>query len=60
MQQSPRIPVDEPIYPEGRSVFRWLKEGWYIPIAYVVGFLAMLLLLGWNPDVSAGAVSAAH
>lgn len=37
------------LYPEGRSVLRWLKEGWFIPIAYGAGFLAMLLLLGWMP-----------
>lgn len=36
-------------YPEGRSVLRWLKEGWFVPIAYVVGFFAMLLVTGWNP-----------
>lgn len=36
-------------YPEGRSVVRWLKEGWFIPIGYVVGFFTMFLLLGWNP-----------
>ncbi|HEY0648087.1 hypothetical protein [Phenylobacterium sp.] len=37
-------------YPEGRSVVRWLKEGWFVPLAYVLGFFAMLLLLGWNPE----------
>jgi Na+/H+ antiporter NhaD/arsenite permease-like protein len=30
------------LYPEGRSVFQWLRLGWFIPIAYVFGFLAML------------------
>lgn len=39
------------LFPEGRSVVRWLKEGWFVPIAYVVGFFAMLLALGWNPTV---------
>ena len=37
------------MYPEGRSVVRWVKEGWYVPVAYVVGFFVMLGLLGWNP-----------
>ena len=37
------------LYPEARSVLRWLKEGWFVPIAYVVGFGFMLLMLGWNP-----------
>ena len=36
-------------YPEGRSLKRWLKEGWFVPIAYVVGFFVMLLLTGWDP-----------
>lgn len=37
------------LYPEGRSVFRWLKEGWHVPVAYVAGFFAMLATLGWQP-----------
>jgi Na+/H+ antiporter NhaD/arsenite permease-like protein len=40
------------LFPEGRSVVRWLKQGWYIPIAYVVGFFVMLLALGWHPTPS--------
>jgi len=36
-------------YPEGRSVKAWLVQAWYIPIAYVAGFAAMLFLTGWNP-----------
>ncbi len=37
------------IYPEARSVWAWLKAGWHIALAYVVGFAVMLLLLGWRP-----------
>ena len=37
-------------YPEGRSVKAWLREGWPIPVAYVAGFAAMLLLTGWDPS----------
>jgi Na+/H+ antiporter NhaD/arsenite permease-like protein len=37
------------LYPEGRSVVAWLRQGWHVPVAYVVGFAAMLALLGWNP-----------
>ena len=39
------------LFPEARSVVRWVKEGWYVPVAYVVGFGVMLALLGWNPTV---------
>lgn len=38
-------------HPEGKSVLRWLRHGWHVMVAYVVGFLAMLLLLGWNPTM---------
>jgi Na+/H+ antiporter NhaD/arsenite permease-like protein len=37
------------LYPEGRSVTGWLRQGWHVPIAYVAGFFVMLALLGWNP-----------
>jgi Na+/H+ antiporter NhaD/arsenite permease-like protein len=40
------------LYPEGRSVGAWLKQGWFVPIGYLVGFFVMLWLLGWNPDVA--------
>jgi Na+/H+ antiporter NhaD/arsenite permease-like protein len=37
-------------YPEGRSVKAWLKQAWYVPLAYVVGFAGMLVLVGWHPN----------
>jgi Na+/H+ antiporter NhaD/arsenite permease-like protein len=40
------------MYPEGRSVITWLRQGWYVPIAYVAGFLVMLGVLGWRPTPS--------
>ena len=36
-------------YPEGRSLAAWVKQGWFVPVGYVVGFAVMLALLGWNP-----------
>ena len=38
------------MYPQARSVGLWLRHGWHIAIAYVVGFVVMLALLGWHPD----------
>ena len=38
------------LMPEARSAARWLKEGWPVALAYVVGFFLMLALLGWNPE----------
>jgi Na+/H+ antiporter NhaD/arsenite permease-like protein len=34
---------------EMRSVWRWLKEGWFLIPAYVIGFIAQLALAGWRP-----------
>ncbi len=35
--------------PEARSVGLWLRHGWPVAVAYVIGFFAYLLLLGWHP-----------
>jgi hypothetical protein len=35
-------------FPEARSLKRWVVEGWFVPIAYAVGFFAMLALWGWD------------
>jgi Na+/H+ antiporter NhaD/arsenite permease-like protein len=36
--------------PEAKPTVRWLKEGWPVALAYVLGFFLMLALLGWNPE----------
>jgi len=37
------------MYAEAKSVGRWLKHGWHVTVAYVVGFLVMLAVTGWHP-----------
>jgi len=37
------------LYPEARSVGKWLAYGWHVAVAYVVGFFVMLVVLGWHP-----------
>lgn len=37
------------MYPEAKSVGLWLRHGWYIAVAYFLGFLALLWTLGWEP-----------
>jgi len=37
------------MYPEAKSVGRWLREGWHVTVAYVIGFFVMLALVGWQP-----------
>ncbi|HEY8241350.1 MAG TPA: hypothetical protein VIH35_07885, partial [Kiritimatiellia bacterium] len=36
-------------YPEVRSVAAWLRHGWMIAVAYVVGFFMLVGLAGWHP-----------
>jgi hypothetical protein len=37
------------MYPQAKSVGAWVRHGWHVALAYVVGFGVMLALLGWNP-----------
>lgn len=38
------------MYPGAKSVGLWLRHGWHVVIAYVIGFFVMLAALGWHPD----------
>jgi Na+/H+ antiporter NhaD/arsenite permease-like protein len=40
------------LFPEAKSVWAWIRAGWYIPVAYVVGFFVMLAVLGFEPRLS--------
>jgi len=37
------------LFPEARSIPKWLRHGWHVPAAFVIGFLALYGLHGWNP-----------
>jgi Na+/H+ antiporter NhaD/arsenite permease-like protein len=37
------------LFPEARYTVQWIRRGWYIPVAYAVGFFVLLLTLDWNP-----------
>ncbi len=36
-------------FPEAKSVGLWLRHGWHVALAYVVGFFVLLAVLGWHP-----------
>lgn len=38
------------MYPEARSVAKWLRHGWLVAVAYVIGFFVMLVVWKWHPD----------
>jgi Na+/H+ antiporter NhaD/arsenite permease-like protein len=37
------------VFPRARSAGSWLKHGWHVAVAYVVGFFVLLAVLGWHP-----------
>ena len=37
------------MYPEAKSVANWLRHGWHVTLAYVVGFAVLAFTLGWHP-----------
>jgi Na+/H+ antiporter NhaD/arsenite permease-like protein len=39
------------MYPEAKSVGLWVRNGWPVAVAYVIGFFVMLAVIGWHPDV---------
>ncbi|MBG9387343.1 citrate transporter [Caenimonas aquaedulcis] len=48
------------MYPEARSVGAWLKAGWHIALAYVIGFFVLLAVLGWHPDAPVAPSAPSH
>ena len=38
------------MYPEAKSVGAWIKGGWHVALAYVVGFFVLLAVVGWHPE----------
>ena len=38
------------IFPEARSVGAWIRGGWFVALAYVIGFGALLIFVGWKPE----------
>ena len=42
------------MYPEAKSVGRWVRHGWHVALAYVLGFFVFMLLVGWHPTDKRG------
>lgn len=36
-------------FPEARNVVLWVKNGWHVAVAFIIGFFALFLTLGWEP-----------
>lgn len=37
------------MYKEAKNVASWVKDGWYVTVAYIVGFFALYYAWGWEP-----------
>jgi hypothetical protein len=37
-------------FPEARNVGLWLRKGWHVTLAYIIGFFVLLTAMGWQPD----------
>jgi hypothetical protein len=38
------------MYPEGKNAIAWVRSGWHVAAAYVIGFFVMLAVQGWFPQ----------
>ena len=38
------------MFPEGKNAVAWVRGGWHVVLAYVIGFFIMLAVLGWFPQ----------
>jgi len=36
-------------FPDARNVMLWLRKGWHVTLAYIVGFFVLLFIMGWEP-----------
>jgi len=36
-------------FPEARNVGKWIKGGWHVTVAYILGFFVLLFVVGWHP-----------
>jgi len=37
-------------FPEARNVMLWIRKGWHVMFAYVVGFFVLYMIMGWEPS----------
>jgi hypothetical protein len=43
------------LFPEAKSTALWVRQGWHVALAYVVGFAALFFIMGWNPHAGKAA-----
>jgi Na+/H+ antiporter NhaD/arsenite permease-like protein len=38
------------LFPEAKDTFDYLRKGWHVMLAYVVGFFILISTIGWHPQ----------
>jgi Na+/H+ antiporter NhaD/arsenite permease-like protein len=38
------------MFPQAKSVSQWLRHGWHVALAYVLGFVVLVTVVGWHPE----------
>ena len=36
-------------FPEARDVLLWIRKGWHVTFAYIIGFFVLFMVMGWEP-----------
>jgi Na+/H+ antiporter NhaD/arsenite permease-like protein len=36
-------------FPDARDVGLWIRKGWHVTAAYIIGFFVLYLIMGWEP-----------
>jgi Na+/H+ antiporter NhaD/arsenite permease-like protein len=37
------------MYPEAKNTVNYVKKGWHVTLAYILGFFALIGIMGWHP-----------
>ncbi len=37
------------MYPEAKNTVNYIKKGWHVTVAYIIGFFVMIQIVGWHP-----------
>jgi hypothetical protein len=37
-------------FPDARNVVLWVRKGWHVTLAYIVGFFVLFFVWGWHPS----------
>ena len=36
-------------FPEAKNTVEYIKKGWHVTVAYIIGFFVMISIVGWHP-----------